>query len=165
MTAIDNVALCKAAPLSRGNLAISSNASRLMLIILISAAIVSGFLMTGRETSSLAVINAGEDLTRLLRAMAALKAIIAVCAASAIVWRLGSDVSTAWFAAYALACCAMGAGPGLIWSMAHVGTGALLLHGGLLASLLLFWRDPAVSERLSAIITARRNSINGTISS
>jgi hypothetical protein len=129
-----------------------------LLILLIVAAIVSGFLMAGREATSLAVLNAGEDLTRLLRAMAALKALIAACAAAAVLWRLGAEISPPWFTAYALACCAMGAGPGLIWSMAYVGVGALLLHAGLLASLLLIWRDPVVSERLSAIIAARRKS-------
>jgi|GEM_PF-1089997 len=163
MTTIDNLALSKTDRALRSGFktALSPDVSRLLLMLFIAAAIVSGFLITGREASSLAFMNAGEDLTRLLRAMAALKAIIAAGVCAAVLWRLGTEVSLGWFAAYALACCAMGAGPGLIWNMAHVGLGALLLHGGLLASLLLIWRDPAVSARLSAMIAARGHSAQG----
>lgn len=161
MTTIDTLALAKTDGARRGifGAALSPNVSRLLLILFVAAASVSGFLIAGKDATSLAVMNDGEDLTRLLRAMAALKAFIAACAAAAVIWRLGSRVSPAWFTAYALACCAMGAGPGLIWGMAYVGTGALLLHGGLLASLLLIWRDPVVAKRLSGIIAARRHSI------
>jgi len=85
MTTIDNLALSKTDRALRSGFktALSPDVSRLLLMLFIAAAIVSGFLITGREASSLAFMNAGEDLTRLLRAMAALKAIIAagVCAA------------------------------------------------------------------------------------
>ncbi len=53
----------------------------------------------------------------------------------------------------------MAAGPVLVWDMAHIRLGALLLHAGLVASLLLLWRDPAVGARLEAIITKRRSVI------
>jgi hypothetical protein len=53
----------------------------------------------------------------------------------------------------------MAAGPVLIWDMAHVGIGAALLHGGLLAMVLLLWRDAAVGARLSAIIATRRAAL------
>ena len=50
----------------------------------------------------------------------------------------------------------MAAGPVLIWDMVHIRLGALLLHGGLLATALLLWRDPAVGARLVALVTRRR---------
>jgi hypothetical protein len=61
-----------------------------------------------------------------------------------------------WIAGYAMAAAAMAAGPGLIWNMVHIGLGALFLHAGLVATLVMLWRDPAVAQRLSAAIAARR---------
>jgi hypothetical protein len=43
--------------------------------------------------------------------------------------------------------------------MAHVGLGAVLLHGGLLAAILLLWRDKVTGMRLQAVITARRAAL------
>ena len=37
-----------------------------------------------------------------------------------------------------------------------VRTGALLLHAGLFAALILLWRDPATGARLGTMIAARR---------
>ena len=77
-------------------------------------------------------------------------------AAAVAYWRLGSPVTWTRFAFYAVAVASMAAGPGLIWDMAQVKLGALFLHGGLLATVLLLWRDPAMSTRLSSVIAARR---------
>jgi hypothetical protein len=88
--------------------------------------------------------------------MAVLKAAIAVGAAAAVYWRLGAAVSLPWLAAYGVAGGAMAAGPGVIWAMAHVGLGALLLHGGLFATILLLWRDPATASRLEGVLGRRR---------
>jgi hypothetical protein len=131
--------------------------SRLALGLILAAGIAAGALGTSPHASALAIAKAGPDLTRLLRAMAAIKLLIAVPVTAAIFWRLGSAIALPWFAAYALAAAAMAAAPGLIWSMAHVGLGAMLLHGGLLATILLLWRDKAMAARLDAIISARRS--------
>jgi hypothetical protein len=40
--------------------------------------------------------------------------------------------------------------------MAYVRTGAMLLHAGLFAALILPWRDPATSARLGTLVAARR---------
>jgi hypothetical protein len=40
--------------------------------------------------------------------------------------------------------------------MAHVAAGAVLLHAGLLATVVLLWRDPAVGQRLASLVAARR---------
>ena len=103
-----------------------------------------------------AVAQAGPDWAHLLRAMAALKSMMAVAAAAAVVWRLASPAKPVWLALYSLAGMAMMAGPGLIWGLAHIGLGALLLHAGLAATLALLWRDPRVGTRLAALVRARR---------
>jgi hypothetical protein len=50
----------------------------------------------------------------------------------------------------------MAAGPFVIWGMAYVRTGAALLHGGLVALGVGLWLDPAVAERLGAMLRRPR---------
>ncbi len=87
-------------------------------------------------------------LGRLLRAMAAIKMLIAALAGAAMLWRLGAPARPAWLAGYAAAAAAMAAG-------------ALLLHGGLLAAILLLWRDPVTAARLDHVIAGRRARLRG----
>ena len=158
--AVADSSIAARTPRTAAELTASPALARLLFVLVVGAAIAAGALATGAETSSHAMSNAGAELTRLLRAMAAFKALMAAGVAAAVLWRLGAAVKLASFGAYALACGAMAAGPALIWGMAHVGAGALLLHGGLLAAVLLLWRDPVVSRRLAAMVTARRASLN-----
>ena len=134
--------------------------ARLFIVLLIAATATAGFMAVGTETASLAASRAGADLTRLLRGMALLKSLMAAGATAVVLWRLDAPVRPSWLTAYAIACGTMWAGPGLIWSMAYIGTGALLLHGGLLTSVVLIWRDPAVAARLGAMISARRAAVS-----
>jgi hypothetical protein len=127
-----------------------------VVLLVAAAALAAGFLATDRAASAQAVAQAGPELVRLLRAMAAIKALMAIAAGAAVLWRLGSAATPPWLAGYALACGAMAAAPGLIWDMAHVTLGAALLHGGLLACIVLLWRDPAVGSRLAALVQVRR---------
>ena len=145
-----------APPQGAVRLAAAPGLARTLFVLIIGGAIAVGFLATSTEATLLAVSHDGASLTRLLRAMAAIKALLAIGAAAATLWRFGAAVSLPRFAAYAVAGAAMAAGPGLIWGMAHVGLGALLLHGGLLGLILLLWRDPGMAARLEAILVARR---------
>jgi len=129
--------------------------ARRIFLLLISCAAGAGAIDAAAPASSAAVAHAGADLTRLLRFMAVLKGGIAVAAGAAVFWRLGAAITLPWFAAYAAACGAMAAGPGVIWAMVHVGLGAILLHGGLLAVILLLWRDPGTAGRLQTILLRR----------
>jgi hypothetical protein len=113
-------------------------------------------LTTPAEEAARAAQAAGPELTRLLRAMAGLKLMFAAGLLAAAYWRLAVSASPWRLASYAAAGAAMAAGPVLIWEMAHIRLGALLLHGGLLAGGLLLWRDPAVGARLSTIVARRR---------
>lgn len=136
--------------------ALSPAVTRSLLALIIAAALAGGFVVTPAEVARHAVGGAGADLARLLRAMAAIKLLMAAAVAAAILWRLGTTITPARFTAYALASAAMAAGPGLIWDMAYIRTGAVLLHGGLLASAVVLWRDPTIGERLAVIVAARR---------
>jgi hypothetical protein len=129
------------------------------LLLIVAAAFVAGFLVTDSTASAHAVGMAGADLTRLLRAMAALKLLFVGGAVGAVIWRAGAPVTAARAALYAASCGAMAMGPGLIWGMAHVGAGALLLHGGLLCTALLLWRDPAVGQGLAELVVRRRQQL------
>jgi hypothetical protein len=126
------------------------------------AGIALGLLATGEVTRAHAVAAAGPELTRLLRAMAVIKSLMAAAAVAAMLWRLGAPVGLPWLAGYAAAAAAMAAGPGLIWDMAHVRLGALALHGGLVAAVLLLWRDPGMAARLREAVAARRRALRGT---
>jgi len=129
------------------------------MLTLVIAAVIAGFLVTGTDAARLAISHDGADLTGVLRFMAAIKGVIAIAGAAAVLWRLGSAIALPWFAAYAVTCAAMAAGPGLIWNMSHVALGALFLHGGLFATMILLWRDPAVGARLADMVAARRRHI------
>jgi hypothetical protein len=125
------------------------------MVMAFVAAALAGFLATDGATAARAAEHAGGDLTRLLRAMAAIKAAMAVGVMAAVVWRLSTPAPTPWLFGYGVAGAVMAAGPGLIWDMAHLGMGALLLHGGLAACAILLWRDPAVGRRLMQLHARR----------
>lgn len=135
---------------------ISATAVRSFFLAAIACGIVAGAVLGNGADSVAAVQAAGADFTRLMRAMAVLKALMACGAGAAVWWRLGAATPPAWLVAYAAAGGAMAAGVPLIWGMVHSGPGALALHGGLAASILLLWRDRAVGQRLAQAIEARR---------
>jgi hypothetical protein len=132
---------------------------RWWLLAVLVAAGFAGALATGSHDTALAAGRDGADLVRLLRGMAAIKTLMAAGVVAAILWRLGSAVTLPWLAAYAGAGAALASGPGLIWGLVHVGAGAALLHGGLLAGVVLLWRDPVVGDRLAALVAARRAAL------
>jgi hypothetical protein len=137
----------------------SRSAGRAVLAGAIVIGVALAMLATPATEAARAAQAAGPELTTLLRAMAGLKLPFAASLLAATYWRLAVPVAPWRLAAYAAAGGAMAAGPVLVWDMAHIRLGALLLHAGLVASLLLLWRDPAVGARLEAIITKRRSVI------
>ncbi len=128
---------------------------RIAIAATLLAAAIAGFAI-GHMPGPAAIDQAGPDLVRLMRFMAALKALLALLATGAVAWRLGAPAGAGRFAAYAAAIAAMAAGPGLIWGMAYIVAGSILLHGGLLATILLLWRDPGTAPWLASRVTARR---------
>jgi hypothetical protein len=136
---------------------LSPTVAQVLLVAVACAALAGGLILNGG--SQHAVAQAGPDLTRLLRAMAAIKVMMAVAATAVVLWRLQSPISIGRFALYALATAGMAAGPGLIWTMAHVASGAFALHAGLIASMLLLWRDPEVARRLELLVARKRAAL------
>jgi hypothetical protein len=129
------------------------------MLAIVIAALIAGFMATGAQATTIGILHDGADLTHVMRFLAAIKGAMAVAGAAAVLWRLAAAISRPWFAAYAISCAAMAAGPGLIWGMSHIVLGALLLHLGLFATIILLWRDPVVGARLASIIAARRQQI------
>jgi hypothetical protein len=147
-----SVAVAVARPVSL----IQPSPARVGLAILVLVASAAGFVVTPHQATAGAIAQMGADWGNLLRAMAVLKSAMAAGAAAAVYWRLGSEVSPWRLAAYGASAAAMAAGPGLIWGLWHIGLGALLLHAGLAATVLLLWRDPCVSARLARMVAGHR---------
>ncbi len=110
------------------------NGGRLALAGAVAAAGVLGFL-SGDDG------GAGSDLLVLMRFMAGVKAAMALGAVALVWWRMGAPVGRGAVAAYVMAAAVMAVGPGLIWDMRHIALGAVAVHGGLSALLVVGWLD------------------------
>ena len=132
-------------------------------VVLVAACAAAGALVlaTDGAAASHAAAQAGPDLTRLLRAMAAMKLLMAAAAMAAIWWRLATPAPGWRLALYAAAAAGMASGPVLIWAMIHVGSGALLLHAGLVGVVALLWLDPEVGRRLELLVARKRAGLRG----
>ncbi len=128
------------------------------LLVVAVLAFAAGMLVADAADTARAVAT-DPDLSRLLRAMAGLKALMAAAAVGVMMWRLASPIGPVRLGLYAVSTAAMTAGPALIWNLVNIGSGAALLHGGLFAAVALLWRDPAVGARLQAVIDARRAAL------
>lgn len=115
-----------------------------VLFAAVAAAVAAGFVAAHAPASARAAEAAGTELTRLLRFMALTKAAFAVGALLLADWRLRRPATPASAASYVAVCALMAAGPGLIWSVAHVAAGAVLFHAGLALLLVLAWTDRAI---------------------
>ena len=115
---------------------------RLALAAALLLGAAAGYLATPAPLAAQAVAEAGAELTRLLRLMTLLKVMMLAGALWLVDWRLRFPIRAPLALGYVGGVAAMAAGPGLIWSMAHVALGAALLHGGFALLLVLFWRDP-----------------------
>lgn len=147
-----SVSIVTAAPAT----ALSPARQRALLLGLAGAALIAGFLFTGAQPEAAAVHRAGPALTRLLRGMACLKALMMAAAVAATFWRLGSAAPPRWLVAYLAACAAMALGPGLVWGMVHLYAGSIAMNGGLVAVLVLLWRDPGLARMLAVEVARRR---------
>ena len=125
------------------------NAGRLALVGAAGVAGVLGFMGGGDG-------GAGSDLVLLMRFMAGLKAAMALGVVALVAWRMGAPVGRGTGVAYVLAAAAMAAGPGLIWNMQDVAYGAMAVHGGLSAIMLIAWRDRRGWNGVLGAAVARR---------
>jgi hypothetical protein len=125
------------------------------LIAAVGLAAALGYLATGQAEAHAAIAAAGTELTRLLRGMALIKALIAAVVLTAVFWRLQFPATQLRAGVYIGACAAMAAGPFLVWDMAHIIAGAVLLHAGLMTAVLLGWRDKTVAASLTFRLPAK----------
>ena len=88
------------------------------------------------------------QLSLLLRFMALVKAAMVVGALGLAHWRLRAPIDIATACGLVVATATMALAPGLIWSPPHIILGAACFHAGLLAYLVIAWRDGGM--RLSA---------------
>ncbi len=139
--------------------ALTATHRRAALLAILALGLAAGFVITSPAETASAIHRAGPDLTRLLRGMALLKTAMLTAAAGAILWRFGTPVPRPWFAAYAAALGAMALGPGLVWGMYHLYLGSAAMNGGLIATLILLWRDPGVGLGLDEALRRRRARI------
>jgi hypothetical protein len=139
---------CVSPPLARGLLAAA-----------VLGAGLAAWLSTDPVSAARAAARAGPDLTRLLRAMAAIKAAMGLAVLAGVWWRTASPTPAGRLAAHVAAAAAMAAGPVMIWGIARVAAGALALHAGLVAALVMLWRDPDVTRRIAAIVEGRRRGL------
>ncbi len=106
------------------------------------------------------------ELATLLRFMAVVKGAMALGAAALVAWRLGWPVRPAAGLAYIVGVSSMAAGAGLIWQLGHIGTGALLVHGSLVALVGIAWLDRAGWDQAASATSVsmhwRRSAWPGT---
>lgn len=125
------------------------NGGRLALAGAVAATGVLGFL--GGDDG-----GAGSDLLVLMRFMAGVKAAMALGAVALVWWRMGAPVGRGAAAAYVVAAAVMAVGPGLIWDMRHIALGAVAVHGGLSALLVVGWLDRVGWNGMVGDAVARR---------
>jgi hypothetical protein len=130
--------------------------AKMLFVAVVVLAFAGGLLATDSAKTARLIAGAGGDWANLLRAMAAIKMLFAGAASAAVLWRLGAPISATRWGGYAVATAGAWAGPGLIWGLAHILLGAVLLHGGLIAMVVLIWCDPATRARLSEMVARRR---------
>lgn len=100
------------------------------------------------DAATAANAQSDAELVLLLRFMAGVKAVLALAALGAVVWRLGYAASPFLSAVYLLAPALMVAAPVLIWQIAPTALGAGLFHGGLALLLLALFADRGQTSKL-----------------
>lgn len=112
----------------------------LLLLMCIASATLTAWL--GDPTPSLL---ADAELARLLRGMAAIKAIIVLATIGVIFWRFGLSISKHTAATYMLSAGFMASASMLIWQLSFIPLAALMFHIGMFGVIFTAWRDTQVS--------------------
>jgi hypothetical protein len=84
------------------------------------------------------------QLALLMRFMVLVKAAMVIAAFALAHWRLRTPIGGVAAAGLVAATAMMALAPGLIWSMRHIVLGAACFHAGLIAYLVVAWRDGSV---------------------
>ena len=135
-------------PGSRPRLSARPGVRRAALTVAVLLAVAAAHL-AGNDAESARLAAADPELARLLRAMAFIKAAMAVAAVWLADRLLRRPLGAGLALGIVLAAALMAAAPVLMWHVAHVGTGALLFHAAAILLLVLGWRP------LEAWVSAR----------
>jgi TPR repeat protein len=127
-----------ASPVPERASASGSGRRRAALAAAVLLAVAAAHLAADGDASARAA--ADPELARLLRAMAFIKASMAAAAVWLADRLLRQPLPAGLAAGLVLAVSLMAAAPVLMWHVAHVGTGALLFHAGMVLLLVLGWR-------------------------
>lgn len=129
----------------------------LLLVAMIAAA--AGLLLAPAGAE---LLRSDAELAMLLRFMAVVKAVIAIAVLGITTWRLGHPMPIWLGLLYSSGCALMMAGPGVIWHLTAVGSGAALFHGGVLLWLAALAADHDTARTLvQRVVSARRLQNNG----
>jgi hypothetical protein len=129
-------------------------AAQIALCAAVLAIVAAGAALGGSSAQAALARSADPELVRLLRGMAAIKALTAAGVMAAVLWRLAEKVTLLSLGAYGLACGLLALGPLMIWSLAHLIGGVVTFYAGLLCALVMLARDPAAARRLKARLAA-----------
>jgi hypothetical protein len=127
------------------------------LLVLVCAMAAAGWLLAGNPTQP-ALLESDAELAMLLRFMAAVKAVMALAVLGVTTWRLGHPATPPIALLYLAAVSLMGAAPGVIWQLSHVGVGAGLFHAGLLLFLGALLADRGEASQLVGAALQRRRA-------
>jgi hypothetical protein len=112
-----------------------------ILLAAVILAVSAGLLSSTPEETSFATLQAGTELTMLLRFMSIVKAVMALALVAVTAWRLGYPASSLRAVSYISSAALLSAAPVFIWQMAHVAIGAVAFHFGILLLLGTAWVD------------------------
>ncbi len=131
---------------------------RAAFVLSLLLATVAGFSAGGAGVTATAP---EPELGRMLQFMAAVKGLMSLAFAGAIVWRFGRSTPAGLALLYVTSGVMLFAAPGLIWQLGHVALGALLFHAGLFTFLAALAMDGGAKERLGATLAARGSARSG----
>lgn len=129
--------------------------ARAMLAATVGLTCTIAYVMGGGEAAVRAAA-ADPELTRLLRGMAVLKALLSLAAISLVAWRVAYPSGPRLPAGLIASTGLMAAGSVLIWQVAPIVAGAVLFHTGLILLLVLCWADDSGARNLGAAVARRR---------
>ncbi|MEM0985862.1 MAG: hypothetical protein AAGJ32_06415 [Pseudomonadota bacterium] len=131
-------------------------AARLAIVLAMGLTAAGTLLAVGPQRISETAAALGPELTRLFLAMAAIKGLAVIGLAWAVMWRLGEPASIRGTTAYLVSCTAMAAGLAGMITLNGMAVSAIVLHAGLVGTLVLLWRDQAIAARLQRALSFGR---------
>ncbi|MEM6538245.1 MAG: hypothetical protein AAF668_11015 [Pseudomonadota bacterium] len=136
-------------PTTSRKITVDAKLLRRLGVLLLGAVALAIGLFSGAGPRAAELAAADPDLARLLKAMTAIKAVMALAVTGAVLLRAGAETTLKWGALYTACVASMWAGVGVMWHMQFMGFAAVAMHVGLFGAIVLFFRDPTVDRALA----------------